>query len=152
MSYPSAPPRFYQIDVVGQVTRAYRVVIDHAQLVGEIALLPYLILLASKILVLLLPAGGMVAQSLIGLISSVLLLIFATVFTVRWYRFVLLGETVGDGLIPDGWRGSMIVTLKLVAIAIGIVAVGVVPMILVALALPLLTTPLSVLGLSLIHI
>src|ERR1700683_2133372 len=45
MSYPSAAPRSHQIDVVDQVGRAYRVVLDNLQLVGEMALLPYLIVL-----------------------------------------------------------------------------------------------------------
>ena len=43
MSYPSAPRRTHQIDVVDQVGRAYRAVFDRLQLVVEMALLPFLI-------------------------------------------------------------------------------------------------------------
>jgi hypothetical protein len=57
MSYPSAPPRAYQIDVVDQVGRAYRAVFSRMQLVVEMALLPYLIMLATVLVALLMPGG-----------------------------------------------------------------------------------------------
>ena len=55
MSYPSTAPRSYQIDVIDQVSRAYRVVFDNLQLVAEIALLPFLIVFGIELVALLIP-------------------------------------------------------------------------------------------------
>jgi hypothetical protein len=142
MSYPSAPPRTHQIDVVDQVGRAYRAVFDRLQFVAEIALLPYLIVLAT-ILVLLLMPGGIFGHVLAGLIYAIAFLLFGAVYIVRWHRFVLLGETVSDGLIPLGWTEFIIAGVKLGAI----VFAGWLVLVLVA-ALPphILTIPLSGIG------
>ena len=142
MSYPSAPPRAYQIDVVDQVGRAYRAVFDRLQLVAEMALLPYLIVLATVLVALLMP-GGIFGGVLAGLIHAIGFLLFGAVFAVRWHRFVLLGETVSDGLIPSGWTEFVLAGIKLGAI----VFVGWIVLVLVA-ALPphLLTIPLTGIG------
>jgi hypothetical protein len=117
MSYPSAPPRLHQIDVVDQVGRAYRIVIDNAQLVIEMALLPFLLVLASEILASLIVWNvGIVTVIIAALIRALGLLIFGTVFIVRWHRFVLLGESVSGGLIPRGWSDFVITGIKLGAI------------------------------------
>jgi len=143
MSYPSAPPRIYQIDVVNEVGRAYRAVIDHAQLVGEIALLPYLIVLATELVALLIPGTAIASRVLAALIHALGLLVFGTVFIVRWHRFVLLRESVGGGLIPPGWVEFMIAGVKLGAI----VFAGWVALVLIALLPPyFLTIPLSAIG------
>jgi hypothetical protein len=142
MSYPSAPPRAYQIDVVDQVGRAYRAVFDQLRLVAEMALLPYFIVLATVLVALLMP-GGMFGGVLAGLIHAIGFLLFGAVFIVRWHRFVLLGETVSDGLIPSGWREFVVAGVKLGAI----VFAGWLVLVLVA-ALPphVLTIPLSGIG------
>jgi len=139
MSYPSAPPRAYQIDVIDQVGRAYRAVFDRLQLVTEMALLPYLIVLAAILVALLMP-GGIFGGVLAGLIHAIGFLLFGAVFIVRWHRFVLLGETVGNGLIPPGWTEFVIAGVKLGAIVLaGWLVLGLVA------ALPphILTIPLS---------
>src|ERR1700720_520760 len=94
MTYPSAPPGSYQIDVVDQVGRAYRIVADRMQLVGEMALLPFLIVLATELLAVLIPGVGVFGRVLAGLIHAIGFLIFGSVFVVRWHGFVLLGESV----------------------------------------------------------
>jgi hypothetical protein len=117
MSYPSAPRRAYQIDVVDQVGRAYRAVIGQLQLVAEMALLPYLIVLGTELIAMLMP-GGIFGGILAGLVHAIGFLIFGSVFMVRWHRFVLLGERVGDGLIPPGWWDFVLAELKLGAILV----------------------------------
>jgi hypothetical protein len=143
MSYLSVAPGSYRIDVVDEVGRAYRAVLDNVQLVGEMAFLPYLIVLAAELLAWLVTGGGFFGRLLAGLIHAVVLLIFGTVFIVRWHRFVLLGESVSGGLIPSGWTPFVIAGIKL-----GIVLVaGWVALIVVA-ALPphFLTNPRSMIG------
>lgn len=112
MSYPSAPRRFYQIDVVDQVGRAYRTVFDHVQLVVEMALLPYLIVLAVELISLFFAHSGLIGRIAGGLVHAVALLLFGAVFVVRWHRFVLLGETVGGEVLPPGWREFVVVGIK----------------------------------------
>ena len=142
MSYPSAPPRGYQIDVVDQVGRAYRAVFDRLQLVVEMALLPYLLVLATVLLALLMPVG-LFGGALAGLIHAISFLLFGAVFIVRWHRFILLDETVGDGLIPPGWVEFVVAGVKLGAI---VFAGWVVLALFAALPPHLLTIPLSGIG------
>src|ERR1700722_694522 len=143
MSHPSAPPRTYQIDVVGQVGQAYRTVIDHAQLVGEMALLPYLIVFATELVALLIPGPGIGVRVLAALIRALGFFVFGTVFIVRWHRFVLLGESISGGLIPPGWWEFLITGLKLGAIILA----GWIALVLVALLPPyFVTAPLSAIG------
>jgi hypothetical protein len=117
MSYPPAP-RTYQIDVIDQVGRAYGAVFGRAQLVGEMALLPYLIVLAIGFVALLFSGGGYAGHALAALIGAVGHLVFGSVFLVRWHRFLLLGEAVSGGLIPPGYGDFMIAAIKLFAIGI----------------------------------
>lgn len=142
MSYPSIPRRAYQIDVIDQVGRAYRAVFDRVQLVAEMALLPYLIVLASTLVALLMP-GGVFGAVLSALIHALGFLLFGAVFLVRWHRFVLLGESVSGELIPPGWTEFVLAGIKLG----GTVFIGWLVLALVA-ALPphLLTLPLSGIG------
>jgi hypothetical protein len=143
MSYPSAPRRAYQIDVVDQVGRAYRAVFDHVQLVVEMALLPYLIVLAVELVSLFFTHGGMIGRIAGGLIHGVGLLLFGAVFVVRWHRFVLLGETVGGELMPPGWREFVVAGIKIGAV----VFAGWVVLIGIALLPPFfITIPLTAVG------
>ena len=143
MSYPSAPSRVYQIDVVDQVSRAYRAVIDNAQLVGEMALLPYLIVLGIELVALLVSGEGMFARALAGLIDAVGVLLFGTVFIVRWHRFILRGEAVSGGLIPPGWSTFLLAGVKLgIVVFIG----WLILMALAALPPHFLTAPLAMVG------
>lgn len=127
MSELSAPPRIYRIDIVDQVGRAYRTGFDHIQLVVEVALLPYLIVLAVELVSLLFMHGGTVGRIAAALIHAAGLLLFGAVFIVRWHRFVLLGETVGGELLPPGWREFVIAGVKvgLAVIAGWVVLVGI---------------------------
>jgi hypothetical protein len=143
MSYPSAPPRAYQIDVVSQVGLAFRAVLDNTQLVIEMALLPFLIVLAIEFVAVLTAHGGIAGQVLAALIRALGVLLFATVFIVRWHRFILLRETVGGELLPPGWREFLITGVKIG----GIVFIGWTLLVLIALQPPyFLTIPLSGIG------
>jgi hypothetical protein len=157
MSYPSAPPRVYQIDVVDQVGRAYRAVFDRTQLVGEMALLPFLIVLALTVGARLLfgpatvmaammgPAGILMVGSLIisALLNPIAVMVVFSVFIVRWHRFVLLGESVSAGPIPPGWTDFVIAGVKLGVI----VFVGWLVLMLLAVLPPhFLTVPLAGIG------
>jgi hypothetical protein len=113
------------------------------QLVIEMALLPFAIVLAMEFAALILPGGGIVGRVLAALVTAGGLLIFGTIFLVRWHRFVLLGESVSAGLIPPGWNIFLMTTIKLVAIVfVGWIILG-----LVAVLPPhILTLPLAAAG------
>lgn len=112
MSDPSVPARFYRIDIVDQVGQAFRAVFDRARLVLEIALLPFLIVFAVELASLLFANGGTIGKVAAVLVRALGLLVFGSVFIVRWHRFVLLGETVGGELLPPGWREFVIAGIK----------------------------------------
>jgi hypothetical protein len=142
MSY-SPLPGGYQIDVVDQSGRAYRAVFNNLQLVGEMALLPLLIVLAAELVALFLPGGGFVGRLLEAMVELVAFLVFGTIFVVRWHRFILLGESVSGGLFPPGWTPFFIVGVKLGAL----VFAGWVVLVFVAILPPhLLTIPLTAAG------
>jgi hypothetical protein len=143
MSYSSTPPRTYQIDVVDHVGRAYRVVFDNLQLAVEMALLPYLIVLAAELVVLLIPGMGFFSRILAALLQAIGFFVFSTVFIVRWHRFVLLDESVSGGLIPPGWSTFLITGIKLGAI---LLAAWIVLMLIAFLPPSFLMVPLSVIG------
>jgi hypothetical protein len=143
MSYSSTPSRSYQIDVVSEVGTAYRAVFDRLQLVGEMALLPFLITLAIEIAAhFLVSEGGLPVAAILGIALGLAQAVFAIVFIVRWYRFLLLGETIGGGLIPPGWTASIVVTIKLVLLIIA----ALVPLIIIGMIVPVLGPPLSLIG------
>jgi hypothetical protein len=143
MSYSSTPPRSYQLDVVGEVNAAYRAVFDRLQLVGEMALLPFLITLAIEIAAhFLLSQGSVMGAAIMGILLGIAQLAFALVFIVRWYRFLMLGETVGGGLIPPGWTASLIVMVKLILLMLA----AIVPIALLTMIIPVIGAPLSLVG------
>jgi hypothetical protein len=143
MSFPSASRRSYQLDVVDQVGHAFRVVINNARLVAELALLPFLIVLGAAVLSVLVPGAGMVSHVLAGLIHALGFLLFGSVFLVRWYRFLLLGENFGEGLIPPGWTDFLVAGVKLGVLMVA----GWAALSLVGLVPPrILTIPLAALG------
>lgn len=117
MSYQSASPMTYQIDVVDQVGRAYRAVLDNTQVVVEMAFLPYLIVLGIEFVALLIPGTGLFGHVLAALVQAIAFLIFGAIFAVRWHRFILLGESVGGGLVPPGWAQFLVAGIKLVALS-----------------------------------
>lgn len=158
MSYSSAPRRHYQIDVIDHVGRAYRAVLDNAQLVGEMALLPYLVVLGIAAIewlffgasLGLVSAGNVVSgivafgfSAIVALGVAIVMALAFSVFVVRWHRFVLLGEATSGGPIPPGWPEFVVAAIKL-----GIILfVGWMVLLVVALLPPhVLTVPLSGLG------
>ena len=111
MSY--SPPRRLRFDIMEQTVGAYRTVLDNAQLVVEMALLPFAFVLAVEFLALILPGSGIAGRVLIALVYAAGMLVFGSVFAVRWHRFLLLGETTSGGLLPPGWAGFLTVGIKL---------------------------------------
>jgi hypothetical protein len=142
MSY-SPPPEPRRFDVTDETVSAYRTVLGNARLAVEMALLPFAIVLASQLVVLILPSGGFFGHLLAALVGAAGTLIFGTIFIVRWHRFVLLDERISGGLIPPGWNIFLVTSLKLVAV----VVVGWVILAFVAVLPPhLLTMPLTAIG------
>jgi len=143
MSYSSSVPSGNQIDIVAQVSRAYRIVFERSQLILEMALLPFVIVLASELIALLLPHGGFFGALLAALVHILGFLIFGTVFVVRWHRYVLLGESVGGDLLPPGWGAFVIAGLKIA----GLFLLGWMALVVFAMLPPHgLTFPLSMIG------
>ncbi len=142
MSY-SSPPEPRRLDVADETVGAYRAVFDNAQLVIEMALLPFAIVLATELVALILPGDGIFGRLLAALVGAMGMLLFGTIFVVRWHRFVLLGESVADGLIPPGWSTFLVTSLKLA----GVIVVGWIVLGFVALLPPhILTMPLTAIG------
>jgi hypothetical protein len=142
MSY-SPPPGRPRFDVMEQTVGAYRAVLDNAQLVVEMALLPFAIVLAAEFVALILPGGGIVGRILAALVNAAAMLVFGTIFIVRWHRFVLLGESISGGLIPPGWAVFLVVSIKLSVV----LAVGWIVLVFVAVLPPhFLTLPLVTLA------
>jgi hypothetical protein len=142
MSY-SSPPEPRRFDVTEETVGAYRAVFANAQLAVEMALLPFAIVLAIEFVALILPGDGLFGRLLAALVNVVGMLIFGTIFVVRWHRFVLLGESVAGGLIPPGWSTFLATSIKLVMIII----VSWIILGFVALLPPhLLTMPLTAIG------
>jgi hypothetical protein len=143
MSYSSTPRRSYQLDVVGEVSAAYHAVFDRLQLVGEMALLPFLVMIAVEIAVHFLhSAGSVLGAAVFGIVHAIVQLVFGLVFIVRWYRFLLLNETVGGGLIPPGWTASLVVGIKLVLFMLA----AIIPIVVVTFLIPIVAPPLSLIG------
>jgi hypothetical protein len=111
MSY--SPPRSYRVDVADETTGAYRTVLDNAQHLVEIALLPFAVILATEFVAQILP-GGIFGRLVGALLSAAATLVFGTVFVVRWHRFVLLDESVSGGLLPPGWGAFLLTSIMLV--------------------------------------
>lgn len=127
MSDLPVAPRLYRIDIIDQVGQAFRAVFDRARLVLEIALLPFLLVLAVELATLLFAHGGTVGKVAAVFVHGLGLLVFGSVFLVRWHRFVLLGETVGGELLPPGWREFVIAGIKIGVLVFGgwVILVGI---------------------------
>jgi len=141
MSY-SPTPRTYRVDVADETIGAYRTVLDNARLLVEIALLPFAIILAAELSMLILP-GGAFGRLVAALLNAAALLVFGTVFVVRWHRFVLLGESVAGGLLPPGWGAFLLTTIKL---AVPVFICWIVLVFIAVLPPHLLTLPLTAIG------
>src|SRR5580704_14799776 len=114
----SSPSGVYRIDVVDQCGRAYRAVLANVQLVGEMALLPFLIMVGASLVTLIIPGGGLAARLLASIVQLIGFLVFGSVFLVRWHRFVLLGETIASGFLPPGWVPFFVAGVKLAALVV----------------------------------
>ncbi|HEV2334365.1 MAG TPA: hypothetical protein VGS13_02595 [Stellaceae bacterium] len=143
MSYGGTPPTGGTIDVGVAVRTAYTSVWENAGLAVELAWLPFAILVAAEIVALLVGAAGWLGLALAVLVRALALAVLSTIFIVRWYRFMLLGETASGDIFPPGWVPFIIAALKIAAVFIlGAIVLGVVA------ALPphFLTMPLAMIG------
>jgi hypothetical protein len=135
----SAPPATgYRLDIGAAVASAYRTVADNARLARDLAWLPFAVVLVAEIV-----AAGLGGGIFVRLLAGLGYLVFGTIFVVRWYRFLLLGEQTASALFTPAWRGFFVVTLKLaLLIFVGWLVLGLVA------ALPphFLTAPLFLVG------
>jgi len=143
MSYGGTPPAGGTIDVGTAVRTAYISVWDNPGLAAELAWLPFAILVGAEIVATLLGAAGWFGLALATLVRAVALAVFSTIFIVRWYRFMLLGETASAELFPPGWGPFFVVVIKIGAVfVVGVILLGVIA------ALPphFLTMPVAMIG------
>jgi hypothetical protein len=143
MSYGGTPPAGGKIDVGVAVSRAYSEVWQNAGLAVELAWLPLAILAGAEIIAALLGSAGWFGMALGVLVRAVAIAVFSTIFIVRWYRFMLLGETASAELFPPGWTPFIVVAIKLAAVfVVGAIVLGGI----VALPPHFLTMPLAMIG------
>src|SRR5579875_3556080 len=110
---PASPAARYRLDIGAAVAGAYRTLADNARLAGDLAWLPFAVVLAAEIVAGVAGGGGIFGRALAGLVHAIGYLVFGTVFIVRWYRFLLLGERAAGALFTPSWRAFFVVTLKL---------------------------------------
>jgi hypothetical protein len=90
-----------------------------------------------------LPGGGILGRVLAALVKAAGMLVFGSVFVVRWHRFILLGESISGGLLPPGWASFLVVAIKISAV----LAAGWIVLVFLAVLPPLfLTLPLVTLA------
>lgn len=132
MSYAAMPPAGGRIDIMAEVQTAFSTVWNNFRLALDLAWLPFVLLVIAEIVALVLGAAGMFGMMLAVLVRGLGFVVFATIFIVRWHRFVLLGETVGGDLFPPGWGPFFIAAIK---ITLGVI-VGMVALMLIAMVPP----------------
>jgi hypothetical protein len=158
MSY-SSPAGAYRIDIADQIGTAFRTALDNLMLVIEMALLPFVAIvgieLAGRLVLGVAPGAILVAfmssagLQAIGLTFLVALLIpiaaflVIAIFIVRWYRFMLLAESVAGGLIPPGWSDFVVASIKL---AVLLFAAWIVLVVIALLPPHIITAPLTGIG------
>jgi len=139
----AAPAGGGGIDIANSVRDAYTVVIENARVALDLAWLPFAILVGAEIVALLLGGGGWFGHILALLVRGLGFLVFGTAFIVRWHRFILLGETTAEGLLPPGWGGFVLAAVKVGASA----GVGYIVVVLIAAMPPhYLTGALAIIG------
>jgi hypothetical protein len=133
-----ASPSEQKIDIAASVRAAYTAVMDNARLAVDLAWLPFAILVGVEIVAWLAGGGGWFGMILALLVRAGGFAVFGTVFIVRWHRFILLGQTTNETLIPPGWS-----TFFLTAVKIGLtVFVGAFVLVLIAAVPPHFLTAL----------
>lgn len=117
----SAAPTDFRIDIEGAAGRAYRALVENWKLAVEMAWLPFIIVFGLELLGVgageAITAGhGATSSVLQGLGGLIGFIVFATIFYVRWYRFLLLGERPQRQLFTHSWRALFIVSLEFAAL------------------------------------
>ena len=125
----------YEVHTGPTIHRAYEAVFQNLPLVVQFAWLPYVLVLAAEVFGLAFGGGGYDGQMLAWIMGGLGFLVFGSIFAVRWFRHLLLGETPGGGLFPPAWRPVFFatVTIALLVFAGGII-VALIAMILLPLA------------------
>src|SRR5579883_3154934 len=145
MNVPASPAARYRLDIGAAVAGAYRTLADNARLAGDLAWLPFAVVLAAEIVAGVAGGGGIFGRALAGLVHAIGYLVFGTVFIVRWYRFLLLGERAAGALFTPSWRAFFVVTLKLaLALFAGWLVLGLIAPLLVIGALALVIAAVRV--------
>ena len=111
MSYAASPTQ-QTIDIAASVRAAYTTVVENSRLAIDLAMVPFAILVGAEIVAWIVGGGGWFAMILALLVRAGGFAVFGTVFIVRWHRFVLLGETKSETLIPPGWATFFLTAVK----------------------------------------
>ena len=98
---------------IGETARAaYAAAADNWRLALDLAWLPFVILALAEVIALLLGGGGTIDEALSALVHGIGFIVLGSVFVVRWYRFLLLGETASAAFLPPGWGGFVLTAIK----------------------------------------
>src|SRR5690348_18470160 len=120
MTYAASPSE-QKIDIAASVRAAYTIVTDNVPLVMDLAWLPFAILVGAEIVAWIVGGGGWFGMILALLVRAGGFAVFGTVFIVRWHRFILLGETKSETLIPPGWSTFFLTAVKVgLAVFVGV--------------------------------
>lgn len=120
MTVSAMPGTGNKIDMLAAIEHAYGGVLRNWQIFAELAWLPFVIVVLTQLIGFLISGDGQVGTILAELVRAFGLLVFGTVFVVRWHRFVLLGETGSHVMFGSAWRHFFFAGLKLtVAVAVG---------------------------------
>jgi hypothetical protein len=146
VTYPSPPGVNYKIPIGAAIGLAYRTVFGNFGLLVAFGWLPFVIMVAIKLVVLAAPPLIMAE----GIVDSLLWIVFGAIFMVRWHRFILLGETESNALFPPGWGPFLLVSIKVMLVISAVIVLTVVPTGLVrGSLLTVLLTPLLITALLL---
>lgn len=131
MTASAMPSAGYKIDILRSVEDAYSSAFRNWAVLADLAWLPFVIVIVSQLIAFGISGGGFAGMLVGQLIYTFGFLVFATVFIVRWHRFVLLDEAHSDELFTPAWRnyffGAIKLTLIIAVIWIVLVYLALVP-------------------------
>jgi hypothetical protein len=123
MSSAATSVNGYEVHTGEIIHHAYETTFGSLGQIVEYAWLPYVIVLATEIVGMLIGGGGESGHMLAWIMGGLAFLVFGTTFAVRWLRHLLLREAPSGELFPPAWRPLFFatVTVGLLVFAGGIV-------------------------------
>jgi hypothetical protein len=113
MTVSAMPGTGSKIDMLASIEHAYGGVLRNWQIFVELAWLPFVIVVLTQLIGLLIGGDGQLGNILADLVRAFGFLVFGTIFVVRWHRFVLLGESGSHEMFSAAWRHFFFAGLKL---------------------------------------